>query len=190
MLQAPRYQGGIFTCNIIVRKKKYYLNLIMMQGNWFFSYALFTGGIWGSLPWEWHLEGPLAPGRQYDVVHESAEKMQPKFIVWLWDFTNGSLRVHNLSFSMMHFYCMVSFACSAHVSRWILADFLEEAIDNWPQWLSDTAKVWLMSESSLEVSCSWDRLFSTARFLCELFIWLLNKITPPIFPTSTFQWTF
>lgn len=37
----------------------------------------------GSLPWDWHLEEPLEPGRQFDVVYESPQKMQSKFIVWL-----------------------------------------------------------------------------------------------------------
>lgn len=45
------------------------------------------------------------------------------FIVWLWDFTPGFLRP---SLHLLHHCCMVSFAHSVHVSRWILADFLDK----------------------------------------------------------------
>jgi len=102
-----------------------------MYRNGFFSYAHFTGVIWRSLPRDWRLERPLAPGRQFDMVHESLQKMQPKFIVG--DFTSGSLCVRHITFRMMHLCCTAVLACSMHVSRQILADFLEAAIDSWLQ---------------------------------------------------------
>lgn len=166
---------------------KCYLNLIMMQGiDFFFHKPILQKGSWnpcpetGSRKGHLHLENSLIR-----FMMQDDRTCNLCFIFWLWDSTRGSLCPY-LHLHRVHHCCVVSFSHSVHVSRWILADFLEKTIDNWPQWLSDTAEVWLMLESEVwKWLLPWDRMLSTARFLCELFICLLNRITPPIFLTLT-----
>lgn len=56
-----RYRGGIFPCNITVRKK-----MLFKPDN---DAREFTGEICEFLSQGWQLEGPLAHGRQFAVVH-------------------------------------------------------------------------------------------------------------------------
>lgn len=109
-----------------------------MQGNdSFFPWAHGTDRLWGPLSWDWQQEGP--PTCTWKTVRcgswQDDRRYNLYFIVWLWDHVDPC--VHLLTCSRMHHCCMVSFAHSVHVSRWILADFLEKEY-----WQLATVALW------------------------------------------------
>lgn len=148
-----------------------------------------------SLYW-WDLGAPvlrLAPGRatgrEFDVVHDArSQKVQPifhslalRFYTWI------LVSICSPAAPLLHGIICSFSACQQVYFSWFPRKKPNQTnIDNWLQWLSDTAEVWLMLESEVwKWLLPWDRMFPTARFLCELFICLLNRITSPIFLTLT-----